>query len=172
MAFRANGGVSGWRIVADDLDLRLTFGLPPDGNVAIFRLDVTHTGAAPRALVLASDVRLAAGAWEDVAELGARTARLGDGRYAAHTFVPDDGAMPGVETPQWGVSTPGIGMGLGGAAGLVRTATLAPGETAGWTVGIGVGATARKALGAVFPHLSGARSRAALAAAKQHVPDW
>lgn len=161
---RRTGGVAGGRIVRNGLDLRLTVGLPPDGSAAVFRLDVTNLRADAVDLVLEATATLTAGTWDDVAALGARTAHVRDGVAVAHTFVPDDGAMPRAsagQTPSEGLTTAG-----GAPAGLVRTATLAPGETNGWTVCLGVGATAKQALGAVFPHLSGARSRAALAAAK------
>ena len=157
------GGVKGWRIVRDGLDVRLVLGLPPDGNAAVFRLDVTNTGTDRRTLALESAVdAVGGGMWDDVAVLHARTIRVADGLWLAHTFVPDDGQMPDdpdrpVETSHWDVSRP---------PALRRTFALASGETAGWTVCLGVGDTARSALGAAFPHLSGQRSRAALAAAK------
>lgn len=157
---QTDGGLAGWRIVRDGLDARLTFGLPPDGNAAVFRLDTTNAGADEVTLVLESVVDAAGGgAWEDVAVLHARTVRVVDGLWLAQTFVPDDGRMPGnaVETPHGSVST---------SNALRRIATVAAGKTQGWTVCVGVGATAKAALGAVFPHLSGQRSRAALVAAK------
>lgn len=147
---RTDGGLTGWRIVRDGLDVRLTFGVPPGGNAAVFRLDATNTGADARALVLESTVE-AGGVWQIEPRLHARLVEAQPGVWLAHTFVPDDGRMTGSDD----------------ADALRRTATLTPGETAGWTVGLGVGATARDTLAAVFPHLSGDRSRAALAAAKR-----
>ena len=145
-------GLVGVRIARGSLDARLALGLPPGGAALVLRLDVANRSDAPRALTIASSVRLAAGAWETVASLDARTAEAAPGCCVAHTFVPDDGRAADSAAAS--------------EAEIRRTATLAPGETLGWTVCVGVGATAFAALGAVFPNLSGQRSRAALKAAQ------
>ncbi len=134
-----------WRV--DGGDVRVALARVADAAV-VWRVEVTGgvDGWVATGLEIADP---AFGSVRRLPGLGAVVAE-GAGVVLAHTFVPDVG-VGGAE-----------GESHGGGFSIARTLRLEPGMSAGFTAVVAAGDSERAALEALFPFLSGDRSRDAL----------
>ncbi len=168
---RARGSVVAGPAGTWPVEVNVVAAVVPPGDALVWLIDVVNRGDA--ACTVEATTRLAlAGPLAhavptEVAGLGAvaAAAETPVGRLVlAHTLVPDDGPRGTGDAAE----RPGRAAGIPSEPGVLtrqRRMTLAPGASGGLTAVVGVGATVRDALEAVFPHLSGERSREALRAA-------
>lgn len=146
------------------LKMRVVAAVVPPGDALVWRIDIAHCGDEActfdvlTRLVLAPALRASAVA-ADVTALdvvAAEARALGGILAIAHTLVPDQvtdqGAANGDRRAR---AAPHV-------LAQRQRVKLPPGGSVGLSAGVSLGTTVQAALAAVFPHLSGDRSREAL----------